>query len=826
MPAIDAAKRADKRLQTLTEARAHLAPLGAEYVKSGLSAEQVHERVKLDLSNELKHDSSRSFWQILRANLFTLFNAVLTLCFVVVLLVGDWKDGFFYAIVLANILIGVVQEYRAKRTLDKLAVLSAPTARVMREGSWRDLALDDVVLDDLIEIRTGDQVPADALVLESRSVVLDESLLTGESDGIAKGSGDEIFSGSAVLEGSATARVNKVGPESFSARLTAEAKRFSLVNSEIRNALNKMVLWVTWALLPIILVVVNGQMQAQGGWGAAWDSGAWRVAVIKTVASVVGMIPEGLVLLASVSFGLAAITLGRRKVLVQELPAVEGLARVDMVCLDKTGTLTEGRIKFDTEEPLVNPPVDTASVLAWFGAQGSSLTGDALGERFGASSLSAAGQVPFSSARKWSSASFDSATGADAGTWVFGAPEMVLASGSAPLARAAELAAEGARTLVLAHSTSPMVEHDGEWQLPADLTPVSLLTFSERVRPDAAETLQYFREQGVDLMVISGDNPATVAAIAHRVGIGVSSGSAGAPEAGFDARNLPEGRAELDTVLAEHRVFGRVTPDQKFDMVSALQASGRVVAMTGDGVNDALALKKAEIGVAMGSGAPATKAVSRLVLLDGKFSRLPGVVAEGRRVIANIERVSNLFLTKTAYAIFSSLLFGIFLLEYPFLPRQLSLVSSLTIGLPSLVLALLPNKRRYLPGFLGRALKFSVPAGLVITAVIFGTYWLVNEWLGASREVMQTACTISLTAVAMWVLVVLCRPFDRIKTVLVAVLVLVFVAMLTVPLFANFFAFVIPDGAILATTLGVAVLGCGGIEILFRLVRKDALRSQ
>ncbi|MEH3088283.1 MAG: HAD-IC family P-type ATPase [Microbacterium arborescens] len=834
----DATTRADVRqadhLAAMAAARSGLAPIDdASLSRAGLDAAQVAERREAGLDNSSPDHSSRTIGQILRANVFTLFNVVLGICLVVVLAVGKWPDALFGVIVFANIAIGVVQEYRAKRTLDRLAVLNAPHARVLRGGSVVDIEVDAVVYDDVLVLRTGDQVPADAVVLSSAGLEIDESLLTGESDPIDKVPGDHALSGSAVVAGSGTARVDRVGAESFASRITAEAKRFSLVNSEIRAAINRIVLCVTWALVPIILLVVNSQMQAGGGWHHAFTNDLWREALVAAVAAIVAMIPEGLVLLTSISFALAAVTLARRQVLIQELPAVEGLARVDVVCLDKTGTLTEGALAFADEIPLADV-AGSHRVLGWLGAdENANATAASLASTFPQPPRAeAADTVPFTSGRKWSAVSFRDpvARGARdphepvAGWWVFGAPEIVLhgsTAHAADLARAAELSDRGLRVLVLAHTSEP-VSADG---LPGSLRAVALLTFREQVRPDAAETLAYFREQGVGLRVISGDNPRTVAAVAREVGF-EQVGS------GYDARSLPDDIDELGDVLEREHVLGRVTPEQKKSIVLALQKRGHVVAMTGDGVNDALALKHADIGIAMGSGAAATRAVSRLVLLDGRFSRLPGVVAEGRRVIANVERVANLFLTKTAQAVTISLVVGILLLQYPFLPRQLSVVSALTIGIPAFFLALMPNRRRYRPGFLRRVLMFSVPAGVTITAAILAVYTVAMSaprlGLGAGDRLptARTAATLTILLLSLWVLTVLARPLDRWRALVVGSMLALTALVFLVPFARTFFALSLPGGTMFAVTVVVVAVGGGVIELLYLGLKRRGLVSE
>lgn len=784
---------------------------------TGLSAAEVDERVATGRTNAFVQDTSRSIWSILRANVLTLFNGIILACFLVLLAIGRWQDALFGFSAIANAVIGTVQEYRAKLALDRLALLNAPNARVLREAGEEEIAIEAVVLDDILVLRAGDQVAADAIVTGSRGLQLDESMLTGESDAVEKSPGDRVLSGSVVVAGEGTGAVDRVGADSFANSLAAEAKKFSLVASELRSSINRVLTWVAWIIGPIALLVLNAQMVAQGGWEEAIAGGAWRDAVTATIAAVVAMVPLGLVLMTSITFAVGAVKLARQQVLVQELPAVEGLARVDLICLDKTGTLTQGDIVFDAAHPLTAVP-GWQGVLAWYGIQNdANATARSLAGRFdapvGAEPLD---RVPFSSARKWSAVIFGD------GMWVLGGPEMVFpaaASGDPVLQelarRAGELAATGRRTLVLAHG-SPTDDET----VPVDAVPVVLLTFKENIRPDAAETLSFFAAQGVGVRIISGDNPQTVAAIAREVGLDAPSG--------FDARELPDTDAELLTVLDEYLVFGRVTPDQKRRIVVALKSAGHTVAMTGDGVNDALAIKEADIGIAMNSGAAATKAVARLILLDGRFSHLPSVVAEGRQVIANIERVSMLFLTKTSYATFLAITFGLLLLPFPFLPRQLSVTDGLTIGIPAFFLALLPNAQRYVPGFLRRSLTFAVPAGLAVT---FGlaVYARLAADLAIPEPEIRSGSTLILTIVGLWILVVLSRPVTRFKGLVIGAMMIGLVLMYTLPISRDFLQLVDLTLPTAVLALGTSLVCIGLIEIVRfvhrRVSRRDAERA-
>ncbi|MGY3319352.1 HAD-IC family P-type ATPase [Arthrobacter sp. TE12232] len=802
---------------------------------TGLSQGEVATRVEHGLTNRVPDTTSRSLWQIFRANVFTLFNAIVGTSFLLLLLLGQWQDALFGLAAVSNAVIGVVEEYRAKKSLDRLAVLNAPLARVLREGQIHDIATADVVRDDVLVLRAGDQVTADAAVLESSGLEVDESLLTGEADPVDKDAGTEVLSGSIVVAGHGTARVVRVGAESFASRLTVDARRFSLVNSEIRNSLNRVLRWIAWILLPVAILVINGEIQARGGWQTAYSTGAWTPALVGLIASMIAIVPLGLVLLTSVAFAVGGLRLAGHNVLIQELAAVEGLARVDVLCMDKTGTLTEGGLVFDAVHPLAPQP-GWEQVLAWFGAEPeANATARCLSTAFEYDgSLQPVRSVPFSSARKWSGVSFNGRTRA-ARTWILGAPEMMLVQGedsprletspvSAPdgavppqsnepsrgdiLRQAGELAETGLRTLLLARADQ--LPSNGKLEeLPGSLHPVALLTFREQPRADARETLKFFRDEGVGLKIISGDDPRTVAAIARRIGLEVTEG--------FDARSLPEDPLHLEEVMESNMVFGRVTPAQKRAMVEALQRRGHTVAMTGDGVNDALALKTADLGIAMDSAAPATKAVARLVLLDGRFDRLPGVLAEGRQVIANIERVSSLFLSKTVYATAIAVTFGLLDWKFPFLPRQLSFTDGLTIGIPAFFLALMPNPRRYQPGFLRRALWFSVPAGLIVTASLLTLNALAPLSGTATPEQVSSASVLTLSIVGLWILSAVSRPLNAGRLAVVVAMSASLVALLNLPLAQEFFLLSRPPGGLLLAAVACGAAGGLGVEVLARV---------
>ncbi|MGZ0153118.1 HAD-IC family P-type ATPase [Kribbella sp. WER1] len=766
---------------------------------SGLTAAEVAKRVADGRTNAVQVRTSRTFWQIVRANVFTFFNGLLGTLLVAVIATGSWQNALFGFVILTNSGIGIFQELRAKRTLDRLALLNVTHVRVVRDGQVHEVGIEDVVQDDLVRIGSGDQVPADGPVLRSEGLELDESMLTGESDPVHKRPGDEVRSGAIVVAGEGDFTATSVGSATYAAKLAAEARRYQVTKSELVAGTNLLLRRISLILLVVGPLLLWAQFRSK-------DNHSWQDAVTGTVAGLVGMIPEGLVLLTSLAFMLAIITLARRRTLVQELPAVEGLARVDVVCLDKTGTLTSGEIVLDhlvalsadhrTEEALALAAVsDTPNA-----------TGRAITASYADSSLTALARVPFSSARKWQSVT----TATD--TWVLGAPEMVLLDTTDPAtadarAQADEIAAQGRRVLVLARGTA-----QDDDQLPGQLVPVTLVVLAERIREDAAPTMQYFTEQGVALKVISGDNPRTVGAVAAAVGV---PGVNGADDA-VDARTLPDDLDELAAVLDESSAFGRVSPQQKRAMVAALQRRGHVVAMTGDGVNDALALKDADIGVAMGNGSAATRAVAQLVLLDGQFRHLPDVVAEGRRVIANIERAATLFLVKNVYSLLLTMTTAVFLVAYPLAPIQLTLISNLTIGIPAFFLAIGPNKQRYIPGFLGRVLRFAVPVGVITALCAFTGYRLVRVFDSAATVAeARTVTTIVVLVVSLWTLSIQARPFRLWKAGLLAAMALLAAVAVLVPAIGHgiFLLEVSPR-----RVLGGLAMGAVGI-VLIEIVR-------
>ncbi|UDY34721.1 HAD-IC family P-type ATPase [Dermatobacter hominis] len=780
----------------------------------GLTAAEVAERVADGRVNHVPSDPSRTTSQILRANVLTPVNAIIgTLLVLIVIADGIGPDMLFGGVIVANSLIGTIQELRARAALDRLAVLNTPHAVVVRDGETAELEVEQVVADDLLVLSPGAQVVVDGEVVTSTGLELNESLLTGESDPVHKQPGDEVMSGSFVAAGSGTFRATKVGADSYAASLAGAAKEFTLVHSELRDGINMILKFLMVALPPIAIVLLVRL------WGTSED---WRDALSGTVAAAVAMVPDGLVLLTSLAFMAGVVKLSRRNALLRELASVELLARVDTLCLDKTGTITTGEIVAAGVEELDGRSGAGADGAAPGDGDGPGPSVDEMLAALAASdpdpnaTLLAIGRahpddpgwalvdtVPFSSARKWSAASFDGH-----GALFLGAPEF-LAPGDAEVAdRVGEQAALGRRVVLLA--TASGLTGD---ELPDDLHPRALVLLEDDIRDDAEDTLGYLSEQGIGLKVISGDHPGTVAAVATRAGV---------PDAQrvMDARDLP---LDDDEALAEavesHTVFGRVKPEQKRAMVRALQSRGHVVGMTGDGVNDVLALKDADMGIAMGAGSAASRAVAQLVLLENRFSVLPGVLAEGRRVINSVERAANLFIYGTVYSVCMALVITVVGTDYPFLPRHLTLVRSLSVGIPGFFLALAPDPRRARTGFVPRVIRFAIPAGAIAAAAALTVYFFAREVADTSLVDARSAATITLLAVGLLLLLRLTRTLPPWRWILVGSMAAGIVLVLAIPFASEFFDLVRPPETVWEA-IGVTVL-VAAIAVRFVPVTAD-----
>ena len=819
----------------------------------GLTAEEVAERTAAGQANVTPDKSGRSVADIVKANVFTRINAILGVLFAIVASTGSFINGLFGLLIIANSGIGIIQEVRAKKTLDRLAIVGQTRPVVRRDGVAAEVPASEVVLGDIIELGPGDQVIVDGETIESESLDMDESLLTGEADAVDKALGDEIMSGSFVVAGSGAYRATKVGADSYANKLAAEASKFTLVSSELRSGIDQILKVITWLLIPAgILTIVNQLFISQNG---------LRTALLGMVAALVPMVPEGLVLMTSIAFAVGVVRLGQRQCLVNELPAIEGLARVDVVCTDKTGTLTENGMRL-SEVRIVAPGTDVlqehveralASIAAHDPRPNASI--QAVQEAFpDAPDWSTSAILPFSSANKFSGMSLRDAAGAEQGNWLIGAPDVLLDPDSETARLASDLGSTGLRILLLA-TTDVAVDAEpiGDTAVPGTLTPTALVVLEQRVRPDARDTIEYFESQHVAVKIISGDNARSVGAVGESLGLGT-------PDSAVDARRLPEDdEVGLAEVIDEADAFGRVRPDQKRAMVKALQSQEHTVAMTGDGVNDVLALKDADIGVAMGSGSSAARSVAQIVLLDNKFATLPYVVGEGRRVIGNIERVSNLFLTKTVYAVLLALLIGgagllakafdWASISYPFQPIHVTISAWFTIGIPAFVLSLAPNNERAKTGFVRRVLTQAVPNGIIVGLATFTCFLLVNrdysaalggyianvatdpqagvaavanatQTLGAVQTQAATAALATMIAIAVYVLVVVARPYNWWKVILLAVSVAAYVLIFTVPFTQRLFHLDSSNGKMMGIAAICALVGCVAVELSTRVMSR------
>lgn len=765
------------RQELLTVALPELTPNSKGKLK-GLSSDEVQGRIQAKQVNIFKARTSRTLWQICSAHIFTRFNALLGVLLVVTISVGEYRDALFGIIIILNTAIGIIQELRAKWTLDHLVFLTTTHVDVMRAGERASISVNDIVVDDTIHLQVGHQIPVDGVVLKATAVEVDESQLTGESDPVRKEIGDRIYSGSFIVAGTLVMQAVKVGEDAYANKLAKVAQKFTLAHSELREGINTILRVITWLLVLIVPLLFLSQL--------SYGHGGWREAVIGAIAGVVGMIPEGLVLLTSVVMATAVMRLARQSALIQELAAVEILARVDVLCVDKTGTLTDGRMTLEklilAKEAKAKYSLEQAQSVLYAFAQASSNRNASLqaisdgcdgGEQL---AWKVESTIAFSSARKWSAVTF-----VKQGTWVLGAPDMIVAQKN-PAAVQTQVA-EGKRVLVLAHTTKKVIakkDHDSLIKLPA-LTPILYIVLNEELRPNVKQALAYFREQGVTLKVISGDNAQTVAAIAKSVGISEKIES-------LDATTLPVTLNEVAKSAEKNTVFGRVTPSQKQLLIQGLQAKGHTVAMIGDGVNDVLALKTADFGISMGAGSDATRAIAKLILVNNDFGVLPDVIAEGRRVIANMERTANLFITKTAYAFLLALAVQVARVPFPFLPRHLTIISFFTIGVPALLLSFAKNNVRAKTGFVSRVLRFSLPMGALLAGLSLVTYALIRNYFAFDMAFARTGATITLVMCGFAVLFVLQPKATFWHRLLSIMLVVLFGIMLFIPFVQHFFA--------------------------------------
>jgi len=725
--------------------------------------------------------SSRSYASIVRANVFTVFNLILAVAGGMTLAFGEWQDALFIGVLVANASIGTAQEVRAKRALDRLTALVAPRAKVVGDGDVRTVPVDELAPGDLVAVEPGDQVVADGVLEQASALRLDESILTGESAPVPRGPGEEVRSGSFAVEGSGAYRVTAVGAESYAERLASVARTFRHPRSPLERALNRLLFALVGVMVPLAAVL---------GYALRHRQTSLHQAVPTAVAAVVTMVPEGLILLTSLTFAVAAVRMARRGVLAQQLNAIESLASVDVVCLDKTGTLTEAR-------PRVTGLVGAEGLAAELGryaasASVSNPTLAAIAAAYPAEPAPLEEEVPFSSRLRFGGGRIDGVG------YVLGAPEHFTLDGLAP---EVERGVAGGRR-VLAFGTSDDLE------APAPRAR-GLVLLAEELRPGAGETVAWLRRQGVELKVLSGDRHETVAAIARDVGIG---GPA------YDASTLPDDGAELRRVALEHAVLGRISPEGKRRVVEALRDAGRYVAMVGDGVNDVPALKASRLAIAQGSGTQMARTVADLVLLEGDFGVVPALVGEGRTILRNVQRVAKLFVTKSAFAAFLILSIGLTPTAYPLLPRQLTLAASLTIGIPGFFLALAPSSGRWRSeGFLRDLARFALPAGTAAGLGVLSSYLFSLNVLDAPLREARTVAVTVLVLVGLYLILALEASGRRRGagvSALCAALLAAYVAALAVPFARAFFALAVPGPPELAAALVGAALAIGGLAVL------------
>jgi cation-transporting ATPase E len=749
---------------------------------------QVEAERKLAARPAAQPQTSRSYKSIVVANVFTVFNLILLAAGVLTLAFGEWQDALFIGVLVSNACIGIAQETRAKRTLDRLAALVAPTATVVRDGDPRKVAVDAVVEGDIVVLEQGDQVVADGVVGRSDGLALDESILTGETDAVPRAAGDEVRSGSFALEGSGTYSVTAVGEGSYASRVAGMAREFRHPRSPLERAIN---------ILLFILVAILVPLGAALAWALYRRHTSLHDAVPTTVAAVVTLVPEGLILLTSLTYAVAGIRMARRGALAQQLNAIESLASVDTICLDKTGTLTDAHII--VESLVAAPGVDEGELSHALGRYAASAparnaTLAAIHEHCGGTAEDPRATVPFSSKRRWSAETFGETS------YVLGAPELF------PLESLGATADENARAgrRVVAFGTARVEPDDSS--APAIAQLLGIVVLAERLRADARETVEFLRTQGVRLLVISGDRPETVAAVARDAGIDV-----GEP---LDGSDLPREPGALRRLLDEHAVIGRISPDDKKRVVETLASDGRYVAMVGDGVNDVPALKASRLAIAQGSGSQMARAVADLVLVRGDFSSVPPLVAEGRKVLRNLQRVAKLFVTKSAFAMFLVLSIGLTPQAYPLLPRHLTLAAGLTIGIPAFFLALGPSEGRFgSERFLFDVGRFAVPAGTAAGLGVLASFVFARNVAHLPLSEGRTIATTVLVLVGLYLILAL-EATSRKRAAAIGALsgamLALYALVLALPFARHFFALDVPGvGGVFVVLAGAALAVAG-----------------
>ncbi|MBE5736467.1 MAG: HAD family hydrolase [Clostridiales bacterium] len=738
--------------------------------KVGLSAEQVEQRMAQGLNNTVSNKNNKTYRSIILGNIFTFFNLLSFIVAIALLCVGSWKDCFFLIIVVANMLIGIIQEVKAKKTIDKISLVSSPMAVVVRDKIESKIEVKDIVLDDIILLQTGKQICADSIIVDG-SVEVNESLLTGESVAIKKNKGDILYSGSFVVGGKCYARVDKVGGDTYTSRLSSQAKQYQKPNSELMNTLNVLITAIGIIIVPLgVLMFRNNYLQLNQDVVPTIE---------KTAGSIIGMIPAGMFLLTSMALAVGVVKLAKKRTLVQDLYSIEMLARTDVLCLDKTGTITDGTMKVNSVVQIKTDLKYTLDHLIGSmltALEDNNQTSRALITHFGYSKdLTAETILPFNSTRKMSGVTFTTGE-----TFVFGAPEFVLRTKNAQVENLVKTyASKGFRVLLFAECDGEIKED----KIPLKRTPIAIVVIEDHIREDAMETIEWFKSNGVAIKIISGDNPITVSEVSRRVGV-----------ENADKYISLEGLSQQQVIDAadQYTVFGRVSPEQKSILIKALKNKGHKVAMTGDGVNDILALKEADCSIAMASGSEATRHVSNLVLLDSNFSSLPSVVSEGRRVINNIQKSSSLYLMKTLYTILLSVFCLVLTVDYPFSTKQVLLLEIFVIGIPSFALALQPNNERIKGKFLPTLLSKAMPGAILMFLGVIACYFF-DKFIGTDGQ-YQTMASLAITFIGLMVLFRLCKPFDVFRGIMFASVTVLCVLVLVLSQWGGgFFEYVTPN---------------------------------
>jgi cation-transporting ATPase E len=784
----------------------------------GLSNTEVQARIEKGQINKASSPNSKTVKQIIISNIFTLFNAINFGIFLLISSTGEFINTLFMGVIISNTLIGIIQEIRAKKILDKLKVLTSLTSKVIRDNTLNTIKSKDIVIDDICYLTSGDQITCDSIVLSSNELEVNESLLTGESEPIIKKSGDELLSGSFVVAGSGHAKVTKVGDASFAQQITSAAKKYKRAYSEILSILNKIIKGVTYIIIPSgILLFLSQYIRSKV---------TWQEAIISSSTGIIGMIPEGLVLLTTITFAVGIVKLAKKRTVIQELSGIEVLARVNVLCLDKTGTLTKGNLEVmdvlhlindDTKNKdflkKVNFPEHNNSSFSVFNKKAISETLNALKDTNSTatallhyfkedSTWQGTISVPFSSARKWSGVTFY-----DKHSYIIGAPDVLIKDpDSEILKKANKYSLEGYRVILFCYSDA-LLSSSG---LPDNLTPLSMILLLDEIRPEAKEALEFFSNNEVEIKIISGDNPGTVANVAQRLNLQNSDNY-------IDARTLPTDMEELKKVVSENVIFGRVLPEQKKLLIKALQKNGNIVAMTGDGVNDVLALKESDCSIAMASGSEAAKNSSHIVLLDSDFTVLPKIVGEGRQIIHNIERVASLFLVKTTYSVLLSFFFIILGLSYPFFPVHQTLIGSATIGIPAFFLAMEKKQSRVKPGFLKKVLLTALPGGLIVTFNLLLTL-IIQNYLSLSMAQTRLISVLVAGSTGLIILYKIAKPLNTFRRTILISMSLVFY--LPIALFSNFLKLPHITTESFLVVLILALITYPGLKLINYIIQK------